>query len=163
MATKWSQPAVSVFMEWLKAARAYFVGGAVLSLIGFALPWFKFDESAQWWYGGFWLMVGEGLPWLLLMFVGYGILVLAGSTLLKQGPQLAGVVAALSLTVALSGLVVVSLAMADAIEGVRTLDRLVWNIGLLIMLPSHAVMVFGAFAVWVLRAVEESFGLIDEA
>ena len=139
-------------------ARNYYFAGIVLSILGFSLPWFKFEVNAQWWYGGWRLMEYEGLSWIVMIYVGYGMLVLTGALLHKQDDFVVKMAVILSLIVILATFIIVSVAMADAVEGVRTLDRLVWNVGLVVMLPGHALMLWGAFAVWVYQTMNASLG-----
>jgi hypothetical protein len=85
------------------------------------------------------------------------VLFLLGFELLGQSLRRDGWVVFLSLVVTLGTLISVSIATADA-GGEPTL-----GIGLLLMLPGHALLLFGAFASWTLRAVQEVFGLTDKA
>src|SRR2546423_459647 len=70
--------------QWFTRASALYLGGAIISLLGFVLPWFKIDSAAQWTYNGWHLMTGEGLPWIGLLFVGYAVLIGGGNWLLRR-------------------------------------------------------------------------------
>lgn len=132
------------FKTLLEGTRNGFLFGALTSLVGFAMPWFKWGERSEWWYGGWRLMWSEGLPWIAIVFAGYALLVTLGYLLLDFRPGGAWATLALSVGVVLTSLVVVSIATADAIDGVRSMDRVVWGLGLAVMLLGHAGMVSAA-------------------
>lgn len=150
------------FEEWLVQARLWFVGGALASLIGFALPWFRISRSYLWWYGGWGLLTTNdpALWWIALLFLAYAALVLAGYLLLGLGAAEAGAVAIVATAVALGTLVVVGLAAADAVNGQGRVYALDWHVGLFVMIPGHAVMIVAAFVVLVLQLLE---GLLPQA
>lgn len=142
----------------LARARVGFAVGAIFSLLGFALPWFRISRSYLWWYGG-WEMLTTNDPalwWISLIFLGYAVLVLAGYWLLGIGPEGAGWMASLAIGVALGTLVVVALAAADAIGEQGQVYRLDMNVGLFLMLPGHAVMILAALACLMLHYVISS-------
>ena len=140
---------------WLDLSWALFVGGTLASLLGFALPWFKWSARSQWWYSGWQLMRYNDLPGIAIIFVGYAALLLAGGALLRRDASFASGIALLSLTVTLAVLVVIGIAAADAIHDVRSMTRVVWSFGLVILLPGHAAMVLGAVFAWALQAIED--------
>lgn len=145
------------FEEWLVQARLWFVGGALASLIGFVLPWFRISRSYLWWYGGWGLLTTNdpALWWIALLFLGYAVLVLGGYPLLGFGAAAAGAAAALAAAVALGTLVVVGLAAADAVNGQGRVYALDWHLGLFLMIPGHAAMLVAAFVVLVLQLLKE--------
>ena len=90
--------AAAPLVAWLGTTRFAFLSGAILSLLGFALPWFRVSQSYDWWYGG-WAMLTTnepGLWWIVFLLMGYAILVAGGYWLLGQGAGEAGLLAALA-------------------------------------------------------------------
>ncbi len=143
------------FSSKIAKAWGYYLVGVIVSAVGFSLPWFKFGSQAEWWYGGLQLMVYEGLPGIVLIYIGYAILALAGLLLRKQNDDfIAKAVVILSLVIVLATLIVTSAAMADAVQSLRTLDRLVWGVGLAVMLSGHALVLWGAWAAWVYQVLD---------
>jgi hypothetical protein len=143
--------------SWLGPARFGFLSGALLSLLGFALPWFRVSRSYSWWYGG-WDMVTTnepGLWWISFLFLGYAILVVGGYWLIGAGAGEAGMLAALAIATALGTLVVVALAAGDAIQAQGRVYSIDLNLGLFVMLPGHGVMIAAAFFGIVLHLIAE--------
>jgi hypothetical protein len=126
--------------------RNLYLVGTLISLIGFSSPWFKFKEGVQWWYGGWQLMQYEGLNWIFLIYLGYTILLIAGYFLNKDDDYLNRLLIILSLIIILSTFIPLSVSSADSIDKIRTLEKLVWNIGLPIMLIGHAMMLWSIFS-----------------
>lgn len=145
--------------RWLGGLRGWFIAGTILSLLGFALPWFRISRSYEWWYGG-WDMLTTNEPdlwWISLLFLGYVILLCAGFWLHRLEAISLGLLAALAVGVALGTLVVVALAAADAVNDQGRVYRLDLHIGLFVMLPAHGLMVVAALAALVLQLVRELF------
>ncbi len=141
------------FDRLLGQARMYLLIGALVSLAGFVWPWFKFSESAQWWYNGWQLAYDGEVLWIFLIFIGYAAILVAGYFFLERGAAVLTVVLVIAVTA--GGLMAVSLAAADALEEVRALYQLKWNIGLLIMAAGHGGMGWGAFAAWTLVTLRD--------
>ena len=141
---------------WLGTVRFAFLAGAILSLLGFATPWFRISRSYDWWYGG-WAMLTTnepGLWWIAFLFLGYAILLAGGYWLLGEGGGEALLLAALALATAL-GTLVVALAAADAIQGQGRLygvDLFFFG-GLFLMLPGHGLMIAAAFCGMVIHLI----------
>lgn len=138
---------------WTSLSAGWFVGGTALSLFGFAFPWFRVGPGYEWWYGG-WGMLTTNEPalwWIGLIFLGYAILVLGGSFLIRAEIAGAAVAAALAVAVALATLIVVALAAADAVNDLGRVYRLDLSLGLFAMLPGHGIMITAAFAGLVLQ------------
>lgn len=136
-------------------AQGWFIGGTVVSLLGFVLPWFKHRQSSQWWYSGWQLCWNEGLAGIIVLFVGYVALLLAGFFLLdREIPQAAATIV-LTLAVTLGTLAVLAIAVADALDGIRSMSRPIWNIGLPVMFLGHATMLVAGFVALALRIVDE--------
>src|SRR3712207_6798227 len=76
----------------LARARLWFVAGALASLLGFALPWFRVSRDYLWWYGGWQLLTANepDLWWIALLFLGYAALIVGGALLPRLGPDGAG-------------------------------------------------------------------------
>ncbi len=145
--------------RWLGWLRGWFLAGAILSLLGFALPWFRVSRSYAWWYGG-WGMLTTNEPalwWISFLFLGYAILVGAGFWLPRLDPLSLGLLAALAIGVALGTLVVVALAAADAVGAQGGVYRVDLTIGLFVMLPAHGLMIVAALAAVALQLVRELF------
>lgn len=140
---------------WLDQSQALLLGGTTLSFLGFASPWFKWGDDARWWYSGWQLWRHEGLSWIAILFVGYLALLGGGYWLPRRGTGTAGALAIAALALALGTLVVVGVSLADAIDRIRTMDRVVWNLGLVLMLPGHAMMVMGALTAWGLQILND--------
>ncbi len=134
-------------VAWLGPTRFAFLAGALLSLLGFALPWFRVSRGYAWWYGGWDLLTTNepGLWWIAFLFLGYAILVVGGYWLLGQGAGEAALLAALAIATALGTLVVVALAAADAIQDLGRVYNIDLNLGLFLMLPGHGLMIAAAF------------------
>lgn len=147
------RPAASPLADWMTASAGWLVGGAVLSLFGFAFPWFRVGTGYDWWYGG-WGMLTTNEPalwWIALIFLGYAILVLGGYFLVRAELAGAAVAAAIAIAVALATLIVVALAAADAVTDLGRVYRLDLSLGLFAMLPGHGIMITAAFAGLVLQ------------
>lgn len=138
-----------IFRVSLTGPQRHFLIGVVISLLGFALPWFK---SGWQWYGGWTLKTWDDFAGIvILIFISYGLLLLGGIFLHRlffmEYPNLIGLGVVLSLTVVMAIFIVVSMAIADAISGIYR-DGLVWGIGIFVMLPGHAMMIWGALTIW---------------
>ena len=140
---------------WLDQSQVLLLGGTTLSLLGFASPWFKWGDDARWWYSGWQLWRHEALSWVAILFVGYLALLVGGYWTPRRGSGATGVLAVAALALALGTLVVVGVSLADAIDRIRTMDRVVWNLGLGLMLPGHAMMVLGALTAWGLQILND--------
>jgi hypothetical protein len=147
------QSAFGRLAGWLAGARGWFFAGALASLAGFALPWFRVSRSYEWWYGGWGLLTTNepDLWWIAFIFLAYTVLVLAGYWLLGLGPEGAGAVAALAVATALATLIVVALAAADAVNDQGRVYRLDLNLGLFLLIPGHATMIVAAVAALLLQ------------
>ncbi|MBN1430265.1 MAG: hypothetical protein JXB07_17985 [Anaerolineae bacterium] len=147
-----------ILVKHLKSVHDCFWAGVLLSLIGFALPWFWFARYGRDCYiSGLTLVIDYGfLSWFSLIVASYVVLFLLGFDLLGLSLRRDGWVALLSLVATLGTLISISVAAADAGAAPAL------GIGLLIMLPGHALLLFGAFASWTLRAMHEVFGLPDK-
>ncbi len=134
-------------VTWLGPTRFAFLSGALLSTLGFALPWFRVSRSYDWWYGGWDMLTTNepGLWWISILFLAYAILVAGGYWLLGQGAGEAGMLAALAIATALGTLVVVALAAGDAIQAQGRVYSIDLNLGLFVMLPGHGLMIVAAF------------------
>ena len=136
-------------------ARWVLLGGGVLSLLGFVTPWFS--PSDRWWYEGARIMsygtMGSGVSSVTFIFVLYAILLLLALTPLGRSGKAANWMSFIAVLIVMSTLIVVMLAVADAIGQVRHMDDLHWSIGLEVMLVGHATMISGAFAAWFLCTV----------
>lgn len=148
---------VGAFGLWLSPLRGWVIGGTLLSCAGFALPWFRISRSYQWWYGGWHLLTTNepDLLWIVFLFVGYLILLLAGYWLPRFDALSAGLLASLAVAVALGTLVVVALAAADAVQDQGRVYRLDLHIGLLLMLPGHGLMIVSTLGGFVVQLVKE--------
>ena len=149
--------------NWLGPLRLIFVLGALASLAGFALPWFRISRSYRWWYGGWSLLTTNndpGLWWIGLLILGYAALVLAGYWLLGQGPEGAAGIATLAVGVALGTLVVVALAAADAVAERGRVYRIDMNLGLFLMIPGHAAMIVAALAALIVQVVAQALAAL---
>ena len=137
--------------------RPWFIGGTALSLLGFALPWFRVSRSYGWYYGGWSMLTTNepGLWWISLLFLGYAILLLAGFWLHRFDAISVGLLAALTIGVALGTLVVVALAAADAAQDQGRVYRVDLSIGLFLMLPAHGLMIVAAIAGFAPRLLRE--------
>lgn len=62
---------------------------------------------------------------------------------------------ALACATALSTLLVVGLGLGDALDGVRTMSRLVWHLGLPVMLLGHALMLVAALVGVIMQSLRE--------
>lgn len=131
------------------------VGGACLSLLGFALPWFRVSRSYRWWYGGWDLLTTNepDLAWIALIFVGYALIVLAGCFLPRFGLAETILLAATTIGLACSTLVVVAFAAADAVNDLGQVYRLDLNFGLLLLVAGHGAMIAAAIAAIVVQAI----------
>lgn len=125
-------------------AQAWFFGGAILSLLGFSMPWFKHSSRAQWWYSGWQLWRNEGLDWIVVIYLAYVALLVAGFLLLGRNPAGAAATVALALAVICGTLLVLAISTGDALEGIRDMSRLIWNLGLPVMFLGHALLLTGA-------------------
>ena len=87
--------------------------GALVSVIGFFLPWFKYTQDAQWWYSGWEPIFYDNTSGTALVcgliFVVYAVLLFA-----TMRTQAATGIAILSIVVVLATLAVVMLAFAVA-------------------------------------------------
>lgn len=86
---------------------------------------------------------------------GYLILLLAVYWLPRLDSLPAGLLASLSVAVALGTLVVVALAAADAVQEQGRVYRLDLNVGLFLMLPGHGLMIVSAIGGFVMQLVKE--------
>lgn len=138
-------------------AKQWLIGGGIVSLVGYLLPWFKFDDRAQWWYGGLSLMTNEGVSGLWIIIVLY--LLLFATTFWKETPPALTVI--LAITVILAPFVVISISAGDALQNVRTINQLVWGVGLFVMLPGSAALLWGAIYRAVIPIIHESLSDIE--
>jgi hypothetical protein len=147
--------------RWLVDVRAWFVAGVLGSALGFALPWFRVSRSYEWWYGGWHLLTTNepDLWWISIIFLGYAILLCAGFFLPRLDALVVGLLAALAIGVALSSLVVVALAAADAVTDLGRVYRLNLNVGLFVMLPAHGLMIVAGLAALLLQLARELFAI----
>jgi hypothetical protein len=129
----------------------------LLSFLGFVLPWFKFDKSAQWFYGGWDLLTNEGLTGLWIIFALYLILAIA----IFYKPIPGSIVVVLTTLVILSTLVIVAMAAGDALNRFRAMGILDWNIGLFLMLPGHAILLWGAIYRAILPIIDGALIRLD--
>ena len=143
--------------RWSSGVRPWFIGGTVLSLLGFALPWFRVSRSYDWYYGGWSMLTTNepGLWWISLLFLGYAIVLLAGFWLHRFDAISVGLLAALAIGVALGTLVVVALAAADAVQDQGRVYRIDLSIGLFLMLPAHGLMIVAVIAGFALQLLRD--------
>jgi len=144
-----------VLYLWMSRAKVLYVLGGLASLVGFLLPWFKPQEDVASWYSGWAAMTSDGF-WTTFIMVGYVILIFAGYALLDRGPLPVALVSALSLAVAMATLVIVLVAAADALDH-SSIEQLVWNVGVFVMVLGHALLIFGALGTWALTVIEQVF------
>jgi hypothetical protein len=80
------------FGRWLSPLRGWFIGGTLLSCLGFALPWFRIGRSYEWWYGGWHLLTTNDpdMWWISFLFLGYLVMLLAAYWLPGSIPSLPG-------------------------------------------------------------------------
>lgn len=130
--------------------------GALVSLIGFFLPWFKYTQDAQWWYSGWEPIFYDNTSGTALVcgliFVVYAVLLFA-----TMRTQAATGIAILSIVVVLATLAVVMLAFADATNdfGVKEFNLLIWNIGLGVLFVGNAMLLWGALMAGALRIISD--------
>jgi len=163
MATTTTQTQPAIDLRWVgfrladRAAQVqgWFVGGTLLSLLGFSMPWFKHRESAQWWYSGWQLWRNEGVDWIVVLHLAYLALAVAGIFLLGRNTAGAAATTALAFAVVLGTLVVLGVSTGDALNEIRTMPRLVWNIGLYVMFLGHAFMLVAALTGVMLQLVRD--------
>jgi hypothetical protein len=163
MATTATQTQPAIDLRWVgfrladRAAQAqgWFVGGTLLSLLGFSLPWFKHSQGAQWWYSGWQLWRNEGVDWIVVLYLAYLALVVAGFFLLGRNPAGAAATTALAFAVVFGTLVVLGVSTGDALEEIRDMPRLVWSIGLYVMFTGHALLLVAALTGLVLQLLRE--------
>lgn len=152
-------PAVSAAdasrVEQLALLRPWLIGGTLLSLLGFALPWFRVSRSYRWWYGGWGLLTTNepDLAWIGLIFFGYALVLLAAAFLPRFGLPETILLTALAIGVACGTLIVVALAAADAVNDLGRVYRLDLNIGLLLLVTGHGAMIATAIAAIVVQAI----------
>lgn len=138
-------------------ARALLLAGFILSFVGYMLPWFKFDSDSEWWYGGWEFITTDGLGGLWMVAALYVVLAIA--ILVRATPG--GLVLTLAVAVILATMVMVSIAAGDALREVRTIERLVWSIGLPIMLPGHGVLLWGAIYRAIIPVIDEAMTYLE--
>lgn len=142
-------------MDRVVQAQLWFAGGTFLSLLGFSMPWFKHSRGAQWWYSGWQLWRNEGVDWIVVLYLAYLALFVVGCTLLHRSSAGAAATAGLALTVVCGTLLVLAVSTGDALEEIRDMPRLVWNLGLYVMFLGHALMFVAALTGLVLQLVRE--------
>ena len=142
-------------VAWLGSLRPWLIGGTLLSLMGFALPWFRVSTSYRWWYGGWHLLTTNqpDLAWIGQIFFGYALVLLAAAFLPRFGLPETIVLTALAIGVTCGTLIVVALAAADALNDVGRVYRLDLNVGLFVLVTGHGTMIATAIAAMVVRAV----------
>lgn len=136
-----------VLARALRSTQLFFVAGVLAALLGFVLPWFDKSPDGLYSYSGLKLLVGEGLVWIGLLFVGYAGLLISGATLLGRGLRAAGVVVVLALALTLGALMAVGLAASAT----STLYGAKMPVGLLMLCGGHALFLGASAAAWVMQ------------
>jgi hypothetical protein len=137
----------------VRRARDRFVLGTIAALAGFLLPWFKFGDDIQWWYGGWDLAIYDGPGWTTAVAVGYVALLLGGSVLLARGRASGEWVAILALVVLLGTWLAFGYLLADAVERARSVYRVIWSPSLLLMVVGQATMIWSVMTASLLWSV----------
>ena len=139
----------------LALLRPWLIGGTLLSLMGFALPWFRISTSYRWWYGGWHLLTTNqpDLAWIGQIFFGYALVLLAAAFLPRFGLPETIALTGLAIGVACGTLIVVTLAATDAVNNVGRVYRLDLNVGLFVLVTGHGTMIATAIAAMLVRAV----------
>src|SRR5690349_19885677 len=112
----------------LEISIIFFEIGAIASLLGFILAWFRPGERNLWWYSGLGVLQRESANWIFLLIGIYVALVFDGYYLILRSVRTANLVAFLALLFTICTLVLLGAALADA----KTFTPL-WHIGLIVM------------------------------
>ena len=145
----------AAWAERLAALRVGVIGGGLVALLGFALPWFRVSRSYLWWYGGWDLLTTNrpDLAWIGVLFLGYALIVVAGWFLPRFGIAEVTILLAAAIGLASAATIVVALAAADAVNDVGRVYRLDFGFGLPLLVVGHGVLIASAIAAVVMQGI----------
>ena len=135
----------------VRAAQAqnWLVGGTLLSLVGFSLPWFKSSAASQYWYSAWNLWRSSGDNWIIIIYLGYVFLVLAAFQLLRRHLIGAAITLTWAIVVVLGALLVLGIHANEAVSGI-------WSPGLVIMFVGHGVLLTAALTGFLAQCVRDT-------